>query len=455
MFESLTESLSNVFRKLGGRGTLTEQNVQEGLREVRMALLAADVHFKVAKEFIDKVTQLALGQDVLKSVNPSQQIVKLVHDEMIRLMSAPETPFPWNSKGPTVVMLAGLQGSGKTTTCAKLARWFSKKGKSPLLVAADTQRPAAVEQLKVLGKQLGIPVHSEEGGRPPKICERALGVARETGRDLVILDTAGRLHIDQALMDEVKEIADRTKPQQIYLVCDAMTGQDAVTSAKEFNDKLPLDGVILTKLDGDAKGGAALSVRAITGKPIRFVGMGEKIDELEEFHPDRLVGRILGMGDIVTLVEKAQETMDVEKAEKLQQKLRKADLNFEDFLDQLAQMKKMGPLKNLLAMIPGMGGMADQVDESEFKRIEAIVQSMTLKERRDPELIDGSRRSRIAKGSGTSVQEVNSLLKQFRDMRKMLKGMGKFKKMMGGKFGGMPGMGGMGGMPGMGGMRPR
>ncbi|MBI5368170.1 MAG: signal recognition particle protein, partial [Planctomycetes bacterium] len=430
---------------------LTAQNIQEGMREVRMALLAADVHYKVAKEFIEKVTQLAIGQEVLSSINPSQQIVKIVHDELIALMTAPETQFPWNPKGPTVIMLAGLQGSGKTTTCAKLARLFTKKGKHPMLVAADIQRPAAIEQLKVLGKQLGIPVYSEEGGRPPKICERGIEAARAGQRDMVILDTAGRLHIDAALMEEVAEIADKTKPQQIYLVCDAMTGQDAVTSAKEFNEKLPLDGVILTKLDGDAKGGAALSVRAVTGKPIRYVGMGEKIEDLEEFHPDRLVSRILGMGDVVSLVEKAQEHFDADQAAELQDKIRKNELNLEDFLNQLNQMRKMGPLKDLLAMIPGMGGLAEQVDEKEFKRIEAMIQSMTQKERRDPDLIDGSRRLRIARGSGTSVQEVNSLLKQFRDVRKMMKGMGKMRKMFGGGGrmppGGMGGMGGLGGMP--------
>jgi signal recognition particle subunit SRP54 len=457
MFESITEKLQATFRKLTGRGKLTEKNIQEGMREVRMSLLEADVNYKVVKDFIDTVTKRAVGQEVIQSISPGQQIVKIVYDEMARLMGPPDYSINFNPGGPTVIMMAGLQGSGKTTTCAKLAQYLVKKGKTPLLVAADIQRPAAIEQIKTLGAQLKLPVYSEPGAPfwdslssgapeakrsgsfPPKLCEKALNTARETNRDTVIVDTAGRLHIDKELMDELKQIAARIKPGNIFLVSDAMTGQDAVKSAAEFDKQLALTGIILTKLDGDARGGAALSIKAVTGKPIKFVGIGEKIDNFEEFHPDRMASRILGMGDIVTLVEKAQANVDMEQAKKLEEKLRKQELTLQDFLDQLQQIKKMGPLKDLLAMIPGMGGAINQVDDKEMKRVEAIVQSMTKEERATPEIISGSRRARIARGSGTSVSQVNSLLKQFREMQKMMKDMGNAGKMgkLMGKFKGL------------------
>ncbi|MBI4833845.1 MAG: signal recognition particle protein [Planctomycetes bacterium] len=429
MFESITEKLQATFRKLTGRGKLTEKNIQDGMREVRMALLEADVNYKVAKDFIDAVTKRAVGQEVIQSISPGQQIVKIVYDEMARLMGPPDYSINFNPAGPTIIMMAGLQGSGKTTTCAKLAQYLVKKGKTPLLVAADIQRPAAIEQIKTLGAQLKLPVYSEPGGFPPKLCEKAVNTARETNRDTVIVDTAGRLHIDKELMDELKQIAVRIKPNNIFLVSDAMTGQDAVKSAAEFDKQLSLNGIILTKLDGDARGGAALSVKAVTGKPIKFVGIGEKMDNFEEFHPDRMASRILGMGDIVTLVEKAQANVDMERAKELEEKIRKQELTLQDFLDQLQQIKKMGPLKDLLAMIPGMGGAVNQIDDKEMKRVEAIVQSMTKEERNNPEIISGSRRARIARGSGTSVAQVNSLLKQFREMQKMMKDMGNAGKM--------------------------
>lgn len=435
MFDSIAESLQNIFRKLGIRGKLTEKNIQEGLREVRVALLQADVNYKVVKDFMDRVSIRAVGQEIIRSIQPAQQIVKVVYDELVSLMGPVDHKIPTNPKGPTVVMMAGLQGSGKTTTCAKFAHYARGKGFAPLLVAADIQRPAAIKQLQLLGEQVKIPVYAEEkGSRPAKICERAIAFADQNNRNLVIFDTAGRLHINRELMDELREIVQKTNPQQVYLVCDAMTGQDAVNSAKEFNDQLALDGLILTKLDGDARGGAALSIKAVTGKPIKFVGVGEKIEAFEEFHPERMASRILGMGDIVSLVEKAQQTIDIEQAKKIEEKLRKQELNLQDFLDQFQQMKKMGPLKDLIAMIPGIGRLVKDVDENEFKRVEAIIQSMTKDERAHPEIIDGSRRNRIAKGSGTTVAEVNSLLKQFREMRKIMKGMGKFQRLFGGKL---------------------
>ncbi|MBI3097478.1 MAG: signal recognition particle protein [Planctomycetes bacterium] len=429
MFESITESLNAVFNRLRGRGKLTEANIQEGLKEVRMALLEADVNYRVVKDFVERVTAKAVGREVIESVNPAQQIVKIVHDELIALMGEPSTGLPFRSDGLTVILMAGLQGSGKTTTCAKLAKLVVRRGHRPLLVAADIQRPAAIEQLKTLGKQIDVPVYAEEGGRPPKICQRSLDFALQHNLDTVILDTAGRLHIDQALMDEVRDIAAKTKPSQVYLVSDAMTGQDAVNSAKAFHEQLALDGVILTKLDGDARGGAALSIRAVTGKPIKFIGIGEKLEALEEFHPERMASRILGMGDIISLVEKAQEHVDAKQAEKLREKLLKTkEFDLQDFLDQYQQMKKMGPLKDLLKMIPGLGGAMgglDGVDEKEFKHLEAIILSMTPQERRNPDLLNGSRRLRIAKGSGTKIQEVNDLLRQFRDMQRMMKDMNK------------------------------
>ncbi|MBI1851477.1 MAG: signal recognition particle protein [Planctomycetes bacterium] len=434
MFESITEKLTAAFSRLTSRGKLTEANIQEGLREVRQALLEADVNFKVAKDFIASVTAKAVGKEVIESIRPGQQIVKIVHDELVALMGPTDGYIHWQSSGPTVILMAGLQGSGKTTTCGKLAKYLVKKGKRPLLVAADVQRPAAIQQLQVLGKDLGVPVYAEPSGRPPKICERAIGHAKETDRDVVILDTAGRLHIDAALMQEVKEVADRTKPDEIFLVCDAMTGQDAVNSASAFHAQLPLTGVVLTKLDGDARGGAAMSVKAVTGKPIKFVGLGEKLDEFDEFHPDRMASRILGMGDVITLVEKAQASLEQGKVEKAAEAFMKDQFTFVDFLEMMQQVKKMGKMKDILSMIPGLGSQLKgvDVDDKDIGRIEAIVQSMTITERLHPELFNGSRRKRVAQGSGTSVEAVNQLLRDFQQMRKMMKQM---KGMMGGKLG--------------------
>ena len=382
MFESLTESVGNIFRKLGGKGRLSEKNIQEGLREVRMALLSADVNFKVVKDFISRVSDKAVGKDVIRSIHPAQQIVKIVYDELVDLMGPVDHTIPAAQGGPTVLMMVGLQGSGKTTTSAKLADYVRRKGRKPMLVAADMIRPAAVQQLLTLGEQNDIPVYSEKSGRPVKICQRALPEAEKQDRDVVILDTQGRLHIDGEMMDELDEIKRKVKPHQIYLVTDAMTGQDAVNSAGEFHKRLGIDGVIMTKLDGDARGGAALSVKAVTGRPIKFIGVGEGIDTLEEFHPDRLASRILGMGDVVSLVEKAQATIDVEKAEKLREKIQKDELTLSDFYDQLQQLKKMGPIKSLMKMLPGqLGQMAGDVNEDELKYTEAIIQSMTVEER--------------------------------------------------------------------------
>lgn len=428
MFEAITDSLQGVFRKLGLRGRLSEKNIAEGLREVRTALLSADVNYKVAKEFIAKVQEKAVGQDVIKSVRPEQQIVKIVYDELVELMGPTDTSITENPKGPAVIMMVGLQGGGKTTSCGKLAQFLrQKRGCKPLLVAADMQRPAAVEQLKVLGEQLGIPVYSEDKGKPPDICVRAIKHAAASENDIAILDTAGRLHIDDVLMAELREIQKRTKPQEIFFIADAMTGQDAVNSAKEFNSQLEITGVVLTKMDGDARGGAALSVRSVTGKPIKFVGVGEKLDNIEEFHPDRIASRILGMGDVVSLVEKAQETITEEEALKMQEKLLKQKFTLGDFLVQLQQLKRMGGLKDLMAMIPGLGSKIKgaDIDDREIFKIEAMIQSMTPEERDFPEVIDGSRRLRIARGSGRSVHDINELLKQFKQMQKMV---GDFKK---------------------------
>ena len=428
MFESLSESLGNVFRKLSGRGRLSEKNVEEGLQEVRRALLSADVNFKVVREFTEKVKAQALGEEVLKSVRPTDQFVFIVQKELEALMGPVDHSIPPAGSGPTVIMMAGLQGSGKTTTTGKLGNYLRKKGRKPMLVAADMIRPAAVEQLKSIGAEHQLPVYFEQSGRPVKICQRGIEKAKESGCDVVVLDTQGRLHIDREMMDELSEIKEKVKPHQIYLVVDAMTGQDAVKSADEFNKQLGLDGVIMTKLDGDARGGSALSVKAVTGKPIKFVGVGEKIENLEEFHPDRMASRILGMGDVVSLVEKAQETIDQEHALKLQEKIRKDELTLDDFLKQLQQMKKMGPLSQLLKMLPGqLGQMAGEIDEDELKYAEAIMQSMTPQEREYPEILNSSRRQRVARGSGRPVREVNSLVKQFEEARKMLRMMKKGK----------------------------
>jgi signal recognition particle subunit SRP54 len=434
VFESITDGLTNALRKLAGRGRLTEENIDEGLREVRKALLEADVNFKVVKDFIDRVKAKAIGQDVIRSIQPGQQIVKIVHDELVELMGRGDSTIKRSAKPdePTIIMMCGLQGSGKTTTCGKLARYLQGRGAKPLLVAADVQRPAAIEQLKVLGQQLGAPVYAEAPGwmrgKPVGICERAVKEAAKNGQDFVILDTAGRLHIDQELMSELGDIKRKVAPHNIFLVADAMTGQDAVNSAKEFNEKLPLDGLILTKLDGDARGGAALSIRAVTGKPVKFVGMGEKLEKLEEFHPDRMASRILGMGDVVTLVEKAQSVIKQEDAEEAALKLLGGDaFTLDDFLKQMQQVKKLGSIRDILSYIPGLGQALKgvEMDDADITSIEAMIQSMTKAERRDPDIINPARRVRIAKGSGKSAAEVASLVKNFKQTQKMFKQMGR------------------------------
>ena len=426
MFDSLTQKFNNVFRGLSGRGRISESNVREALQQVRTALLEADVNFKIVKEFCDSVLQKALGAEVIKSLHPHQVMIKIVNDELTNLMGPVDSKIYYVSPGPTVILLAGLQGSGKTTTAAKLARYLLSQGKHPLMVADDLQRPAAIAQLITLGEQIDVPVYSEDSKNSVAVARNSIKHARQNSCDVVILDTAGRLHIDSELMDELGRICDVVTPHQIYLVCDAMTGQDAVNSAKEFNDKLELDGVILTKLDGDARGGAALSVKAVTGKPIKFVGLGEKLDKLEEFHPDRMAGRILGMGDVVSLVEKAQEQFSAEEAQKMQEKLAKGSLTFDDFLKQMQSMKKMGGMKDLLKMLPGMGGQMAGMDfdDGEITRIEAIVHSMTKKERHNPDIIDASRRRRIARGSGTEPSDVSGLVKSFNQTRQMMKSLG-------------------------------
>ena len=421
MFESLTDNLNGIFKRLRGKGVISEANTRDAMREIRMALLEADVSYKVVKDFTATCLERAMGTEVLRSVSPGQQIVKIVNDELVRLMGPGDHTVKYSEHGPTVVMLCGLQGSGKTTTIGKLGRYLEHRGHAPMLVAADVQRPAAIEQLKVLGEPLALPVYAEENGRPSKICRRSVEAAREQNCDIVLLDTAGRLHIDDALMDELKRIRERVKPQETLLVCDAMTGQDAVNSANEFNDRLGIDGVILTKLDGDARGGAALSIKAVTGKPIKFVGVGEKLDAIEEFHPDRMASRILGMGDVVSLVEKVQSEVDEEQARKIEEKIRKRTLTLEDFLQQLQQVKKLGGMSEVLGMMPNMGGVDLESAQGEIPKVEAIIRSMTLEERQHPEVIDSSRRRRIAMGSGTNTQQVNGLLKQFRQMKKVMK----------------------------------
>ena len=425
MFDALTNKFNSVFRGLSGRGKISEKNVRDSMREVRSALLEADVNYKVVKDFCDSVVEKAMGAQVIESLHPGQLMVKIVNDELTNLMGPVDSKIYFVSPGPTIVMLAGLQGSGKTTTAAKLARLLLKQGKNPLLVADDLQRPAAIEQLKTLGQQLDIPVYFEDSKDAVKVARNSVKFARQNGRDVVILDTAGRLHIDTELMGELGKICSAITPHQIFLVCDSMTGQDAVNSAKEFNEQLELDGVILTKLDGDARGGAALSVKAVTGKPIKFVGMGEKLDQLEEFYPDRMASRILGMGDVVTLVEKAQEQFSEEEAQKMQQKMAKGQFTFDDFLKQMQSLKKMGGIKDMLKMIPGVGSQmgAMDVDDKEITRLEAIVHSMTKDERRDPDIIDASRRRRIARGCGMEPSDVSGLVKTFNQSRQMMKAM--------------------------------
>ena len=425
MFESLTEKLSGVIRSLAGRGRLTESNIQEALGAVRTALLEADVNYQVAGDFVEQVRQKAIGQEVLKTLRPDQVFIKVIHDEMVRLMGPVDAKIPYQSPGPTVLVLAGLQGSGKTTTAGKLARLVREQGHQPMLVACDCHRPAAVEQLLVVGSQVEVPVYSEGIGDAVKIARGGVAEAKREGCDVAIVDTAGRLHVDRAMMDEARAIAKAVQPHQIYLVCDAMTGQDAVTSAKEFNAVLELSAVILTKLDGDARGGAALSVKAVTGKPIKFVGVGEKLDRLEAFHPDRMANRILGMGDVVSLVEKAQAAVDAEEAARMQEKLARAEFGLDDFLKQIKQMRRMGPLKEILAMVPGMGSALKDlpVDEKELDQTEAIIQSMTPRERTRPDVIDASRRRRIARGSGMDPQDVAGLVKSFGQVRQMVQQM--------------------------------
>ena len=433
MFDSLTQKFNSVFKSLSGRGRITEANISDAVREVRKALLEADVNYKVAKQFCKDVTAAALGADVIKSLHPGQIFVKIVNDELTKLMGPVDSSIYFVSPGPTIIMLAGLQGGGKTTTAAKLAKYLVSKGKKPLLVADDLQRPAAIEQLIILGQQLNIDVYSEESKNAVKVAKNSVKHAKSNGHDVIVLDTAGRLHIDEEMMSEISNVAKTVNPHQIYLVCDAMTGQDAVNSAKEFNERLELDGVILTKLDGDARGGAALSVKAVTGKPIKFIGVGEKLDKLDEFHPDRMASRILGMGDVVTLVEKAQEQFDVDEAQKMQKKMAKGSFGFDDFLKQLQAMKKMGGMKDMLKLMPGVGSQLGdmEIDEKEMNRYEGIVHSMTLSERREPDLINSSRRRRIAAGSGVQTQDVSGLVKNFKRSRDAM------KAMAGGKLGGL------------------
>ncbi|MBP6401537.1 MAG: signal recognition particle protein [Bacteroidia bacterium] len=424
MFENLSDKLERAFKVLKGEGKISEINVAETLKEVRKALLDADVNFKVAKQFTDTVKEKALGQNVLTAVSPGQLMIKIAHDELTQLMGGQKEDINLDSN-PAIILMSGLQGSGKTTLSGKLANYLkSKKQKLPLLVACDVYRPAAIDQLKVLGEQIEVPVYSEEGNKNPiEIALRGIQHARETNRNVVIIDTAGRLAIDEQMMDEIAAIKKAVSPNEILFVVDAMTGQDAVNTAKAFNDRLNFDGVVLTKLDGDTRGGAALSIKSVVNKPIKFVGTGEKLDALDVFYPERMSDRILGMGDIVSLVEKAQEQFDEVEAAKLQKKIAKNQFGFDDFLNQIQQIKKMGNMKDLLGMIPGVGKAIRDVDISNdsFKQIEAIIHSMTKKERENPALINGSRRTRIAKGSGTSVQEVNKLLKQFEEMRKMMR----------------------------------
>ncbi len=430
MFEQLSERFQSAFRSLTGRGRLSEANIEEALREVRRALLEADVNFKVARGFVDDVKARAIGDGVLKSVTPGQQVIKIVHEELAALLGGRADSFQIPSGAPAVVMVVGLQGSGKTTFCAKLANYLRRRGRSPMLAAADTYRPAAQDQLATLGGQLGLPVHvGEAGADPVGIATTALREARETGSDVVILDTAGRLHVDESMMSELERIREATKPAEILLVLDSMTGQDAVNVASEFASRLDFSGAVLTKLDGDTRGGAAVSLRAVTGKPIKFAGVGEKLDALEVFHPDRMASRILGMGDVVTLVERAQEATDLEEAAKLEEKILKESLTLEDFSEQLQALRKMGPLDQLVGMMPGMGKMGRvNVDERALTQVEAIINSMTQDEKRNPGIIDGSRRKRIARGSGTTVQDINRLLKQFDAMKKMARQFGKLGK---------------------------
>ena len=446
-FENLSDKLNNVFKKLRGKGRLSESDVKEAMREVRLALLEADVSYKVVKDFVKSVSERAVGADVLESLSPAQMVIKIVNEELCALMGGQSQKLNIGSKSPSVVMLVGLQGAGKTTNGAKLAALMRKsQNKRPLLVACDVYRPAAIDQLKTVGKKLDLPVYEEGQGDPVEIAKHAIDHARRHGNDLVFLDTAGRLHIDEALMDELRRIKAETEPAEILLVVDAMTGQDAVNAAAAFDEALGITGVMLTKLDGDARGGAALSVKAVTGKPIKFAGVGEKLDAIEVFHPDRMASRILGMGDVLTLIEKAEQALDQKKAAELEQKMRANKFTLADFYDQLLQIRKMGPMQDLLGMIPGMGSMKNvQVDESALGRVEAIILSMTPYERENPACLNSSRKRRIALGCGQKVEDVNRLLKQFDQMQQLMKqmnGKGKKRKLPG-KMGGFPGFPGM------------
>ena len=433
-FEGLSGRLSEVFKKLKGRGKVKESDIKEVMREVRMALLEADVNYKVAKDFVASVSEKALGSEVLESLTPAQQIIKIVNDQLTELMGSTNARINFASKIPTIIMMCGLQGAGKTTHCAKLARYFKSSGKRPLLAACDVYRPAAIEQLKIVGEQAGVPVFEMGQGDPVEIARRAMMQARDYGNDILILDTAGRLHIDEELMEELRRIKAEVQPHEILLVLDAMTGQDAVNVAKSFDETLGIDGIVLTKLDGDTRGGAALSVRAVTGKPIKFVGTGEKLDNLEPFYPDRMASRILGMGDVLTLIEKAQSAVDEQKALEMAQKLKEQSFDMNDLLEQMQQIHQMGSLSQVISMFPGAGKVSDEdaaAGEAQMRRTEAIIQSMTKREREKPSIINPSRKRRIAAGSGTRVEDVNRLLKQFEQMQKMMKMMGsqKFKKM--------------------------
>lgn len=428
-FEGLADRLQNTIQKIRGKGKVSEADVKEMMREVRLALLEADVNFKVVKDFVKKVSERSQGQEVLKSLTPGQQVIKVVKEELTELMGGEQSKIAVSNRPPTVILMVGLQGAGKTTTTGKLANLLRKKyNRKPMLVAADIYRPAAIKQLETLGKQLGMPVFSlGDQVSPVEIARQAIAKAKEEHHDYVLIDTAGRLHIDEALMDELKQIKELSKPDEIFLVVDAMTGQDAVNVAQSFNETLGLTGVVLTKLDGDTRGGAALSIRSVTNTPIKFVGLGEKMDALEPFHPERMASRILGMGDVLTLIEKAQANVDEEKAKELEKKMRTASFTLDDFLDQLGQVRNLGPLDELLKMMPGANKIKGlnnvQIDEKQISHVEAIIQSMTKEEKINPEIINSNRRKRIAKGSGTSVPDVNRLLKQFEDMKKMMKQM--------------------------------
>jgi len=427
MFDNLSDKLQRVFKNLRGEGKLTPENMEAALREIRMALLEADVHFRVVKQFIENIKEKAMGQEVLTALSPTQHVVKIVRDEMIRTLGSHQSKLRTANEPPTSILIVGLQGSGKTTTTGKLSRWLSKNGHSPLMVSVDVYRPAARQQLSVISRDIKLPIYegTPEETKPVDLARSALREARQTGRDMLLVDTAGRLHIDDQLMQELQELKELLTPTEILFVADAMTGQDAVKSADEFHKRLGITGVILTKMDGDARGGAALSIRSITGQPLKFVGVGEKFDALEPFHPDRVAQRILGMGDMLSLIEKVEETMDQKKAEEMQRKLIDNEFTLEDFRDQLRQIRKLGPLESLLGMMPNVGPIKNlkdvKVDENEITRVVAIIDSMTARERANHMLINGARRRRIAKGSGTTVQEVNALLKQYAQARKMMK----------------------------------